>query len=52
VDVEKIVRKKFRQLKASMDERMMRLWAGAEAAAIGYGGLAVVARATDLPSAR
>jgi hypothetical protein len=48
VDVEKIVRKKFRQLKASMDERMMRLWAGAEAAAIGYGGLAVVARATGL----
>ena len=31
-----------------MDERMMRLWAGAEAAAIGYGGLAVVARATGL----
>jgi hypothetical protein len=48
VDVEEIVRKKFRHLKGSMDERMTRLWAGAEAEAIGYGGLAVVARATGL----
>jgi hypothetical protein len=48
VDAEKVIRKKFRQLKASMDERMTRLWAGAEAEAIGYRGLAVVARATGL----
>jgi hypothetical protein len=48
VDAEKIIRKKFRQLRASMDERVTRLWAGAEAEAIGYRGLAVVARATGL----
>jgi transposase len=48
VKVESVVRKKYRQLKSSMDERMTRLWAGAEAAAIGYGGLAIVARATGL----
>ena len=31
-----------------MDERARRLWAGAEAGAIGYGGVAAVARATGL----
>ncbi len=31
-----------------MNERMTRLWAGAEAEVIGYGGLAAVARATGL----
>src|SRR5580704_3655934 len=31
-----------------MDKRMKRLWAGAEAEAIGYGGVAAVARATGL----
>jgi len=31
-----------------MDERVTRLWAGAEAEAIGYGGIAAVARATGL----
>jgi transposase len=31
-----------------MDERLKRLWAGAEAEAIGHGGLAAVARATGL----
>jgi hypothetical protein len=31
-----------------MDERARRLWAGAEADAIGYGGVAAVARATGL----
>jgi len=48
VDAEKTVRKKWRQLKASMDERMRRLWAGTEAEAIGWGGIAAVARATGL----
>lgn len=33
-----------------MDERMRRLWAGAEADAIGHGGLAAVVRATGLAS--
>lgn len=31
-----------------MHERMTRLWAGAEAEAIGFGGIALVARATGL----
>jgi hypothetical protein len=48
VDVEKKVREKWRRLRASMDERMRRLWAGAEAEAIGWGGLTIVARATGL----
>lgn len=47
---EALVRKKFRALKGTMDERMKRLWAGAEADAIGYGGLAAVSRATGLAS--
>lgn len=35
-------------LKATMDERDRRLWAGAEADVIGWGGVAAVARATGL----
>ena len=48
VNIEKMVRQKYRKLKASMDERMRRLWAGAEADAIGWGGIKAVARATGL----
>ncbi len=48
VDPEKSIREKFRRLKGSMDERMTRLWAGAEADAFGYGGIRAVARATGL----
>jgi len=48
VDAEKLVRQKWRLLKATMDERARRLWAGAEAGAIGYGGVAAVARATRM----
>jgi hypothetical protein len=48
VDAEKMVRKKWLRLKPSLDERMKRLWAGTEAEAIGYGGVALVARATGL----
>jgi hypothetical protein len=47
VDSEQLVRKKWR-LKATMDERARRLWAGTEADAIGWGGVAAVARATKL----
>ena len=43
-----MVRQKFRRLKGSMDERLTRLWAGAEAEAMGFGGIAAVARATGL----
>jgi hypothetical protein len=42
------VRGKWRLLKPTMDERAQRLWAGAEAGAMGYGGVAAVARATKL----
>jgi DDE family transposase len=48
VDAEELVRKKWRRLKPSMDERMRRLWAGAEAEALGWGGVATVARATGM----
>jgi len=47
-ETEQLVRKKWRLLKATLNERTRRLWAGAEAAAIGYGGVATVARATGL----
>jgi hypothetical protein len=47
-DAERQVRDKWRLLKATMDERQRRLWAGAEADVIGYGGVAAVARATKL----
>jgi hypothetical protein len=39
VDPERTVRDKWRLLKATMNERARRLWAGAEAGAIGYGGV-------------
>jgi hypothetical protein len=48
VNAEKSVREKWRLLKATMDERARRLWAGTEAGAIGYGGVAMVARATGM----
>jgi hypothetical protein len=48
VDAEEVVREKWRLLKATMNERARRLWAGAEANAIGWGGVAAVARATKL----
>jgi hypothetical protein len=48
VDAEQLVRQKWRLLKATMDERVRRLWAGTEADAIGYGGVAAVARATKM----
>ena len=42
------IQRKFMQLKGTMHERMTRLWAGAEAEALGHGGIAMVARATGL----
>lgn len=48
METEKLVRQKWRLLHATMDERARRLWAGAEADAIGYGGVAAVARATGM----
>ena len=43
-----MIRQKFDRLAGAMDERVRRLWVGAEADAIGYGGIATVARATGL----
>ena len=48
MDPERLIRQKWRLLKATMDERARRLWAGAEAEALGWGGIAAVARATRL----
>ena len=48
VDAETTVRTKFVVLCPVMNERMTRLWAGAEADALGDGGIAMVERATGL----
>ncbi|MDP2341474.1 MAG: ISAzo13 family transposase, partial [Deltaproteobacteria bacterium] len=40
------VRQKFEALKSSLNERTTRLWAGAEAEAMGHGGVTAVAAAT------
>lgn len=45
---EKEVRKRFKLMSRHLDERMLRLWAGAEALAHGAGGREMVARATGL----
>ncbi|HEX3765369.1 MAG TPA: ISAzo13 family transposase [Kofleriaceae bacterium] len=42
------IRAKFLALKPVMDERLTRLWAGAEAEAIGEGGITLVAAATGM----
>jgi hypothetical protein len=47
-DHEAMVRTKFLALRPVMDERLIRLWAGAEADALGDGGIAIVERATGL----
>ena len=44
---EREVRKRFNLMKAHLDERLIRLWAGAEALAHGDGGREMVRR-TDL----
>lgn len=48
VDSEAVVRTKFLALRPVLDERLTRLWAGAEAEALGDGGIAIVERATGL----
>jgi hypothetical protein len=45
---ERLIAEKFDYLAAHLDERRMRLVAAAEAIALGYGGIAGVARATGL----
>ena len=46
------VRKKYRRLRHVMDERVTRLWAAAEADALGYGGIATVVQATGISKSR
>ena len=46
------IRRKFRLLKDSMDERVTRHWAATEAEALGHGGVAIVARATGIARSR
>src|SRR5215207_3562354 len=48
IDEEQIIRTKFEALRPVMDERVTRLWAGAEADALGDGGITIVGRATGL----
>jgi hypothetical protein len=48
ITAEQTIRTKFRVLRPVMDERLTRLWAGAEADALGDGGIATVERATGL----
>jgi hypothetical protein len=45
---ERQVRERFEAMRPVMDERTRRLWAGAEAEALGWGGIRLVARATGL----
>jgi Rhodopirellula transposase DDE domain len=46
--IEEALRAKFAALDPALDERSRRLWAAAEAQALGYGGQSLVARATGL----
>ena len=43
-----LIAEKFNALKENMDERLQRLWAAAEARAIGWGGVSLVAKATSM----
>jgi len=45
---ESTIRRRFRLIAAHLDERMRRLVAAAEAAALGFGGTSIVARATGV----
>jgi hypothetical protein len=42
------IRRKFRVLRSSLNERSRRVWAATEAQALGYGGASLVARATGI----
>jgi Rhodopirellula transposase DDE domain len=48
MDAEKAVAERYQALRGVMDERVTRCWAGAEALALGRGGVTAVARATGL----
>ena len=46
--MEAAIRQRFAEVAIVLDERGRRLWAAAEAKALGYGGISVVARGTRL----
>ena len=48
MDLEAVIREKFRSLASRFDEHTRRIWAATEARAQGYGGISLVARATNL----
>jgi len=52
IDQVESIRLKFELLRHVMDERMTRLWAAAEARALGFGGGAIVTAATGIRSKR
>ena len=45
---ESAIRQKFRALASLLDEHTRRVWAATEASALGYGGISLVARATNI----
>ena len=47
-----MIQQKFAQLRPVMDERLCRLWAAAEALALGHGGITLVSRATGVSRKR
>jgi hypothetical protein len=49
--IEATLRRKWKQIRGSLDERGRREWAAAESEAYGYGGMALVHRATGLARA-
>lgn len=47
-EAEAEVRRKFERMRSALDERGRRQWAASEALALGYGGIAIVHRATGI----
>jgi hypothetical protein len=43
-----VIHRKYRMLESSLNERSRRVWAAAEAQALGYGGASLVSRATGI----
>src|SRR4051795_200825 len=48
LEITESIRRKFQTFRPFLDERARRVWAAAEAAALGRGGVTLVARATGL----
>jgi hypothetical protein len=48
VEPEQVIREKFQQLEPILNEQQKRLWAATEAMHLGYGGVSIVQRATNL----